>query len=134
MFYGNFITQQEYQNSMNQLRETYGNDFDVDILLLSRRAGDNRDAAYAYNIMSRLPPGSSKEYYEAAGIDPRTAEKFYDSGGRIESMPESERARFLLPSMTSAQCYASHQMPRGRSGRWRSKPTRHELPDKTTVW
>ena len=84
---------------MNEMRNTYPF---MDMMLLSRRAGDGRDAAYAYNIISRLPPGMSKEMLETAGIDPRTAEKFYESGGKLESMPETERQRFLAGIMDMA--------------------------------
>jgi len=99
LFYSNHITKEQYQNSMNEMSNNY--EF-MDMLLLSRRAGDGRDAAYAYNIIARLPPGMSTEMLEMAGIDPRTAEKFYDSGGKLESMPETERQRFLAGIMDMA--------------------------------
>lgn len=107
LFYSNHVTKEQYQNSMNEMRNTYPF---MDMLLLSRRAGDGRDAAYAYNIISRLPPGMSKEMLEMAGIDPRTAEKFYESGGKLESMPETERQRFLAGIMDMA---AVLKMPDG---------------------
>ena len=99
LFYSDHVTKEQYQNSMNEMRNTYPF---MDMLLLSRRAGDGRDAAYAYNVISRLPPGMSKEMLEMAGIDPRTAEKFYESGGKLDSMPETERQRFLAGIMDMA--------------------------------
>jgi hypothetical protein len=87
-----YLTPEQYQQSYNVLRERYPF---MDTILLSRRMGDGRDAAYAYNVISRIPPGMTKEIYEVAGIDPETAQKFYDGGGKFGDMSETERARFM---------------------------------------
>lgn len=92
LFEGEQITKEQYQDGFNTLRERYPF---MDLILLSRRAGDGREAAYAYNVMSRIPPGASSDILEAAGIDPKTAQKFYDSGGKLDALSETERARFL---------------------------------------
>jgi hypothetical protein len=41
----------------------------------------------------------SREVFEAVGVDPETAQKFYDSGGKLETLSASERDKFLA-SMT----------------------------------
>lgn len=89
---GGFMTSDQYRQAFDTMRETY--DF-MDVLLLSRRSGDGREAAYAYNVMSRVPPGMSSEFYELIGVDKETAEKFYESGGKLDSMSETEQARFV---------------------------------------
>jgi len=87
-----YMTDEQYSQSFNDLREKYPF---MDIILLSRRAGMGRDAAYAYNVISRIPPGSTKDIYNLIGIDPETAQKFYDSGGKLDGMSETEKARFM---------------------------------------
>lgn len=87
-----YLTSEQYQQSFNVLRERYPF---MDTLLLSRRSGENRESAYAYNVIGRLPPGSSTEIYKLAGIDPETAQKFYDAGGKFGDMSETEKARFM---------------------------------------
>lgn len=87
-----YISDQDYAQGFNQLRERYPF---MDIILLSRRAGMGREAAYAYNVISRIPPGMTKEIYEIIGIDPETAQKFYDSGGKLDGMSETEKVRFM---------------------------------------
>lgn len=86
------MSDEQYKQGFNQLREQYPF---MDIILLSRRAGVGREEAYVYNVISRIPPGMSKEVYEKIGIDPETAQKFFDSGGKLEGMSETERARFI---------------------------------------
>lgn len=86
------ISDEQYKQGFNELREKYPF---MDIILLSRRAGMGREAAYAYNVISRIPPGMSKEIYEIIGVDPETAQKFYDSGGKLETLSETERDRFM---------------------------------------
>jgi hypothetical protein len=86
------IAPEEYQKSWDGLREKYPF---MDALLLSRKAGPDRDRAYAYNVLGRVPPGQSTELYEAVGIDPATAQKFYDSKGDLSMLSESDRDKFM---------------------------------------
>jgi hypothetical protein len=86
------ISPEQYQKEWDGLREQYPF---ADALLLSKKAGPDRDRAYAYNVLGRVPPGQSSELYKAVGIDPKVAQKFYDSKGNIKDWPESERDRFL---------------------------------------
>lgn len=89
---GGYMTSDQYRQAFDKMREVYPF---MDVLLLSRRSGDGRDAAYAYNVMSRIPPGMSSEFYKIIGVDQETAQKFYDSGGKLDVMSETEQARFM---------------------------------------
>jgi hypothetical protein len=89
---GGFLSPEAYQEGMDTLRERYPF---MDALLLSRKAGPERDRAYAYNILGRIPPGQASELYKIAGIDPETARKFYDSKGDMEGWGDSEKERFM---------------------------------------
>lgn len=86
------IAPQDYQKGWDALREKYPF---MDALLLSRKAGPDRDRAYAYNVLGRIPPGQASELYKLVGIDPELAQKFYDSKGNIAGLSESERDRFM---------------------------------------
>lgn len=88
---GGYMTDDQYRQAFNDMREAYPF---MDVILLSRRAGDGREAAYSYNVLSRIPPGQSSAILEAAGVDPETAAKFYDSGGKFGDMAETERQHF----------------------------------------
>lgn len=87
-----YLSTQDYKEQFNAMREQYPF---MDTVLLSRRAGDDREAAYAYNIISRIPPGMSNEIFEKIGIDPETARLFYDSGGKFTDWNEQEKNRFM---------------------------------------
>jgi hypothetical protein len=86
------VSPEKYQEGWDALRERYPF---MDALLLSRKAGPDRDRAYAYNVLGRIPPGQASELYKLAGIDPETARKFYDSKGNMKGWSESEKERFL---------------------------------------
>lgn len=86
------MSDEDYKQSFNELREAYPF---MDVILLSRRSGVGREEAYAYNVISRIPPGMTSEIYEKIGVDPRTAEKFFDSGGKTEGMSETEKEDFI---------------------------------------
>lgn len=87
-----YISDEQYEQGFNELREQYPF---MDTVLLGRRAGDDRDAAYAYNVIARIPPGMTSEIYDIVGIDPKTANKFYESGGDMSGWNEQERDAFM---------------------------------------
>jgi hypothetical protein len=87
-----FLSPEAYQEGWDALRERYPF---MDALLLARKAGPDRDRAYAYNVLGRIPPGQASELYKIAGIDPETARKFYDSKGNMKDWSDSEQERFL---------------------------------------
>lgn len=89
---GGLISDAQYKQQFNVLREQYPF---MDTVLLSRKAGDDRQSAYAYNVISRIPPGMTKEIYAIIGVDPETAQKFYESGGSFEGWNEQEKQRFM---------------------------------------
>lgn len=87
-----YISDEDYKQQFNNLREQYPF---MSTVLLSKRAGEERDAAYAYDIISRIPPGMSSEIFGILGIDPETTQKFYESGGDFEGWNKQEKDRFM---------------------------------------
>jgi hypothetical protein len=105
------ISPEQYQKEWDGLRDAYPF---MDALLLSKKAGPDRDRAYAYNVLGRIPPGQSSELYKAVGIDPTIAQKFYDSKGNIKDWSQSDRDKFLasmvdLGAMLSIPDYTTKQ-------------------------
>jgi hypothetical protein len=82
----------EFRVAMEQLRDKYPF---MDAVLLSRRGGIGRDRQYAYNVLSRLPPGQKSAIAEAAGVSPDLFGQFYDTKGHMELWDKTERDRFM---------------------------------------
>ncbi len=90
------ISPQQYQQEWDGLRESYPF---MDALLLSRKAGPDRDRAYAYNVFGRIPPGQAGDLYKAVGLDPELVQKFYDSKGNVKGLSESEYDNLMAASV-----------------------------------
>jgi hypothetical protein len=101
------ISPTDYQKNWDGLREKYPF---MDALLLSRKAGPDRDRAYLYNVLGRIPPGQASEMYKLVGIDPKLAQKFYDSKGNLAGMNESERDRLMAAGVDLGAMLAIPQM------------------------
>lgn len=84
-------TPAEFQENMQALRQQYPF---MDTVLLSRKAGPERDTALAYSVMSRIPPGQSS-IAQTAGIDQRLVSKFWDTKGDWSQWADTERERFM---------------------------------------
>ena len=86
------LSPEEFRNSFDDLREAYPF---MDTVMISRRGGTDRDRAYAYNVLARLPPAQSDDYAEWAGIEGEMLSRFYDDKGHIENWTEGDRMRFM---------------------------------------
>jgi hypothetical protein len=86
------LTPEEFREGMDKLKGTYPF---MDTLLLSRRDTVERDSGFAYTVMNRIPPGQSSKIAQAAGIDPKLMEMFYDTKGQIEKWPPADRQKFM---------------------------------------
>ncbi len=86
------MTDDEYRRKWDALREHYPF---MDAILISKRSGLDRDEAFAWNVLSRIPPGGSRELYDRAGMNPDAADDFYDSKGDLASMTEADRNKFM---------------------------------------
>lgn len=86
------ISPEDYRQKMNSIKGKY--EF-ADAVLLSKRGGDDRDAAYAYNVLSRLPPGDNYAVLEGIGISGDMVSNFYDAKGDFSEWDPQERDRFM---------------------------------------
>jgi hypothetical protein len=90
------ISPQDYQKAWDGLRETFPF---MDALLLSRKAGPDRDRAYAYNVLGRVPPGQSSDIYKVAGIESSDAQEFFDKKGDVKGIWSQPKYDKFMASM-----------------------------------
>ena len=86
------MSPQEIRNGLNNMRAKFPF---MDVLLLSRKGGLDRDRAFAYNVLGRIPPSQSDDFADLVGIDGRLIRKFYDTKGHIDEWAETDREKFM---------------------------------------
>lgn len=86
------LSQTEWSAKMNELKANYPF---MDTLLISRKGGPERDTAYAYNVLQRIPPSGSDELFGVAGLPRELLNKFYESKGDMRDWSASDRNRFM---------------------------------------
>jgi hypothetical protein len=87
------MTADDYNASWRELQGKYNGD--MDLLMVGRHTGKEWDAAYAYSVLSRIPPGESSEILESAGIMPDMQQGFYDNKGDISSLSKADQKRWI---------------------------------------
>jgi hypothetical protein len=93
------VSPEDYKAHMDQLQEKYPF---MDTLLLAKKGGAERDSAYIYNVMGRLPPGSQGELLKQFGIDPKDVSHFYDVKGDLSQLTTGEKERLIAASVDIA--------------------------------
>ncbi len=86
------LTPEEYKEGMDALKKKYPF---ADTVTLSTKSSTERDAALAYSVLNRIPPGNTTEIMEAAGIDQEMMNKFFDAKGQINSWSPADQKRFM---------------------------------------
>lgn len=105
------ISPENYRIELSKLKEEYPF---ADTVLLSARGGDDRDAAYAYNVLSRIPPGDSFEILSEIGLDEKTINKFYQDKGDFSDWSPQDRNRFMSAMLDLGATFA---LPEGATRR-----------------
>jgi len=87
----------DYREAWENLREHPEYGAFVDGLLLGRKTGAEQETAYAFNVLSRIPPGQMNDTARQVGITPVMIRKFYDSKGDLSKMnlTEQDKERFI---------------------------------------
>lgn len=86
------MSPEDYRERFNELKDDY--DF-ADTVLLSSRGGDDRDSAYAYNVIGRLPPGDSYKVLAEMGVSADMLNKFYQDKGDFSDWTPQDKNRFM---------------------------------------
>jgi hypothetical protein len=97
------MTPLEYQGAMEGLRQKYPF---MDTVLLGRKADYFRDGAYAYTILSRVPPGQMDQVTEAVGITPELVDQFYKDKGLFDKWLPGDVQRFMAAIVDIAAVYS----------------------------
>jgi hypothetical protein len=87
----------DYREAWENLREHPEYGAFVDGLLLGRKTGAEQETAYAFNVLSRIPPGQMNDTASLVGISPDMIRKFYDAKGDLSkiNMTEQDKKRFF---------------------------------------
>lgn len=89
------LSPEDYKQGFEDLNKKYPF---MDVVLLSKKAGPERDSSYAYNVLSRIPPGDSSKILASMGIPYSDVNKFYDSKGFTDETvmwTDTEKQRFM---------------------------------------
>ena len=97
----------DYRVAWDKLREKYPF---ADTVLLSKRSGDDRDAAFAYNVLGRIPPGMADDLMSELGVPSELINKFYDSKGDTSGWERGDRLAFMSGIANISAIFA---MPKG---------------------
>jgi len=90
------LSPENYRKGWDDLEQKYPF---MTTLLLSRKTGDERDEAYAWSVLNRIPPGMTDEITEMAGIQTSDVTNFYETNGNLNDMSEGDRMRFMAAVM-----------------------------------
>jgi len=74
------LTSEQFKEQYEQIRSSYPPGM-MDTVLLAKKGGDKRDAAYTYSVLGRLPPGEMGDVFKAIGSSNDDISKFYASKG-----------------------------------------------------
>jgi len=89
------MTEDQFTAAWQALRERSAtNGVSMDVLLIGRKAGEDRDTAFNYNVLSRIPPGQLSDIADFVGIKPYMIEDFYANKGDMSTWTESDKLRF----------------------------------------
>ena len=97
------ISPENYRKEYDRLLAQYP---ESQAVLLAKRGGDDRDAAYAYSVLNRLPPGDSFNVLRDMGLSEDLVNKFYDTKGNFESWTEQDKNRFMGAMLDIGATYA----------------------------
>lgn len=85
--------QAAYRAAQKQLYEYYPF---LSYTMLVKRGEQDRDKAYAWEVLNRLPPGKNKYVIlESANTSEEALSKFYETGGSFEGWSEVDRSHFM---------------------------------------
>ncbi len=91
------MTPDQYRDAWGALRDNPEYGMFVDGLILGRKNSAEIETAYAYNVLSRIPPGATTEITKLLDFNPQWIEEFYDAKGDLTkmNMTKQDKARFI---------------------------------------
>jgi hypothetical protein len=93
----NNLSPNDRKISMDSLRSKYPF---MDTVLISRKGTPERDLAYSYNVLSRIPPGQQTQLLKLVGVTDQEVSDFYsqstkDNGAPMSGWTEGDHLRWM---------------------------------------
>jgi hypothetical protein len=82
----------DFRFAMDDVRRRYPF---MDAVLISRKGGDERDSAFSYATLGRIPPGDTTRFYEMVGLERALVNMFYEDKGDFDTWAKSDKLRFM---------------------------------------
>lgn len=82
----------DYKDAWEAMRQQYPF---MDSILIGKRSGEDRDTAFAYNVLSRVPPGEVSDIAAFVRLEPYMIEEFYAHKGDLSYLNPQDRDRFM---------------------------------------
>ena len=86
------LTSDEFRERMDTLHNKFPM---MDTILVSRKAGKDRDTAYAYTVLKRIPPGQSRDILDLVGLNNEIVSQFYETKGDFDEWKENDYKTFM---------------------------------------
>jgi polyhydroxyalkanoate synthesis regulator phasin len=93
------LTADDYRSAWTTLAQKYPF---MDTVLISKRAGYDRDTAYAYAVLGRIAPGQLTSSLTSVGLSKEVIDKFYTSKGDFASWDDNDYKQFMVAITTVA--------------------------------
>jgi hypothetical protein len=93
------MSPEEYREAWAELEEKFPF---MEAALMAKKSGQERDEAFAWNVLGRIPPGMTDEIAELVGIKAEDITNFYETKGDIPSMSEPDQLRFMAAMLDIA--------------------------------
>jgi hypothetical protein len=123
------LTKEQYSELIGALYDKYPA---ADALFLMRKDPQERDAAFTYHVLRRIPPGASTEVYERVGLDKEVVQKFYDTNGKsLEDMNEHQRSEFMTGITTLSMALGTP--PQATKQEWEAATKSYQFVEEQLV-
>jgi hypothetical protein len=96
----------DYQAQLNELMAPDGDYPFAQTVLLAQRGGDDRDAAYMYNVLGRLPPGDAYKILADIGVDADLVNRFYQDKGDFSGWTTQDKNRLISAGLDLGATFA----------------------------
>lgn len=86
------MSAEDYRESWDRLRDKYPF---ADALIIGKKSDPERDSAFAYNVLGRIPPGQMGDLFGKVGLTNEDINRFYSSKGDFKDWTEGDQKRFM---------------------------------------
>jgi hypothetical protein len=92
-----YLKPEDYRSAWTVLSKKYPF---MDVVLISKRAGFDRDTAYSYSVLGRIPPGQMTSALTSIGLSSAVIDKFYTTKGDFSTWDKIDYSNFMTAIAT----------------------------------